>query len=285
MNYLRELNAFYNRMETMELSTSAIALWHALMHINNNAGWREQFTVSLSVLSGKSGLSQRMVSKARSELNEKGFIDFQPRRGSQSGQYQIRRLSEPNFEHDSNNASSKPSNLNASKRSDNSSSPHDLADGHSNSDSTNRSTNRSNNRSNNRSTLIKQDKTKPSDMLIDTLQNSFSDNFSKRATTKQLNTLQSYVEQQGFEVNLVCHALSLSGERGKTFQYAKAILNNWVKKGIRTLDAAKKDSQAFTVAQRRGVTGSIKKGGTHHEESGGSGWTNSDIPARVKLYR
>lgn len=89
MNYIKELNAFYDWLEINLLSTSAIALWHALMHINNKAGWAEEFTVAASVLCIKTGLSDRTIRNARNELKQKGRIDWKTRKGNQSAAYKI----------------------------------------------------------------------------------------------------------------------------------------------------------------------------------------------------
>lgn len=89
MNYIKELNAFYDRLETNSLSSSAIALWHALMHINNKAGWIAEFAVAASVLCAKSGLKDSMFKKARNELAQKGYIEFKSRSGNQSAQYKL----------------------------------------------------------------------------------------------------------------------------------------------------------------------------------------------------
>ena len=94
MNYIREINAFYDWLETNELSTSAISLWYALMHINNKTGWKNEFTVALSVLSIKSGLSPRAVTNARKELAEKGRIKWESRNGNQAAQYTVNSLVE-----------------------------------------------------------------------------------------------------------------------------------------------------------------------------------------------
>lgn len=94
MNYIREINAFYDWLETNELSVSAISLWYALMHINNKTGWKNEFTVALSVLSIKSGLSSRAVTNARKELTEKGRIKWESRNGNQAAQYSINSLME-----------------------------------------------------------------------------------------------------------------------------------------------------------------------------------------------
>lgn len=89
MNYIKELNAFYDWLEINLLSTSAIALWHALMHINNKAGWAEEFTVAASVLCIKTGLSDRTIRNARNELKQKGRIDWKTRKGNQAAIYKM----------------------------------------------------------------------------------------------------------------------------------------------------------------------------------------------------
>lgn len=93
MNYMREINAFYDQQETNPLSSSAIALWHALMHICNKAGWPVDFSVAVSVLSIKAGLKERTVYLARNELKQKGYITFQSKKGNQSAVYKLRSLS------------------------------------------------------------------------------------------------------------------------------------------------------------------------------------------------
>lgn len=93
MNYIKELNAFYDWLEINSLSTSGIVLWHALMHINNKAGWAKEFTVATSVLCIKTGLAERTISKARNELKQKGRIDWKSRKGNQSAIYTMMTLS------------------------------------------------------------------------------------------------------------------------------------------------------------------------------------------------
>ena len=92
MNYIREINAFYDWLETNRLSVSAISLWYSLMHINNKTGWKNEFTVALSVLATKSGLSPRAVTNARKELAENGRISWESRDGNQSAKYRINSL-------------------------------------------------------------------------------------------------------------------------------------------------------------------------------------------------
>ena len=87
MNYLTEINSFYDWLETNSISDSAITLWHALMHINNRAGWITEFTVAISTLETKTGLKKGAIVRARLRLQQAGRIDFKSRTGQQSAVY------------------------------------------------------------------------------------------------------------------------------------------------------------------------------------------------------
>lgn len=76
MNYIREINAFYDLVQVKQLSTGQIALWHALMHINNKCAWAEWFTVPNLTLELISGLSRKGIYNARNTLKQHGLIDF-----------------------------------------------------------------------------------------------------------------------------------------------------------------------------------------------------------------
>ncbi|RUS42244.1 hypothetical protein [Cohnella sp. AR92] len=89
MNYIEEVNAFYDWLETNSVSDSAIVLWHALMHINSKTGWRPEFTVAISTLSTKTGLKKDAIGTARNRLQQAGRIRFTSRSGQQSAIYSI----------------------------------------------------------------------------------------------------------------------------------------------------------------------------------------------------
>lgn len=89
MNYIVEINAFYQHQETNPLSISARSLWHTLMQINNRAGWIKVFTVAVSTLCDKANLSESAFKRARIELVEKGYIYYKSRGGSLAAQYQM----------------------------------------------------------------------------------------------------------------------------------------------------------------------------------------------------
>lgn len=87
MKYLDEINAFHNSLLTNPLSSSAIALWYGLMHINNKCGWKREFNVTNMVLSINTGLSVQSLHRARNALKQAGLIDYRVRQGQQSTIY------------------------------------------------------------------------------------------------------------------------------------------------------------------------------------------------------
>lgn len=94
MNYIRELNAFYDWLETNPLNHQCIALWHALMHTNSKAGWKKEFTVAVITLELKTGLNRRAIERARNTLEQVGLIRWRKRSGNQSAIYEMIPLSE-----------------------------------------------------------------------------------------------------------------------------------------------------------------------------------------------
>ncbi|WP_148043530.1 hypothetical protein [Chryseobacterium sp. G0240] len=89
MNYIKEINSFYDWLELNSVSDSVITLWHAMMHINNKAGWKVEFTVAISTLQVKTSLSKSSIIRARNVLKQLGRIDFKERKGNQSCVYKI----------------------------------------------------------------------------------------------------------------------------------------------------------------------------------------------------
>ena len=76
MNYIAEIKSFYDLVQVKQLSTGQIALWNALMYINNKCTWIEWFTVPNLLLELNTGMSRSGVLKARNSLKQLGLIDF-----------------------------------------------------------------------------------------------------------------------------------------------------------------------------------------------------------------
>ncbi len=87
MNYITEIKAFYDLLETNPLPSSAIAVWHALMHIANKTDWQQEFAVAVSVLEVKTGLNAKAIERARNKLAQAGLITWKKRIGNQSAVY------------------------------------------------------------------------------------------------------------------------------------------------------------------------------------------------------
>lgn len=90
MNYLKELSAFYDWLESNPLPSEAIALWQALMSICNKAGWLAEFTVANSTLQAKAGLSRKQLDRWRTHLIESGRITYQKsNKVNEAGRYSL----------------------------------------------------------------------------------------------------------------------------------------------------------------------------------------------------
>ena len=89
MNYPKEINMFYDWLETNHLSKSAIALWNALMHVNSKTNWTESFEVAISTLEFKTGFKRSELFDARNVLTQKSRIQWKQRGGNLSATYFI----------------------------------------------------------------------------------------------------------------------------------------------------------------------------------------------------
>jgi DnaD/phage-associated family protein len=225
VNYLKELNAFYDRLETNPLSTSAIALWHSLMHINNKAGWVDEFAVAASVLCIKSGLKDSMFKKARNELSQKEYITFKSRGGNQSAIYQITLLS---------------------SHCDRSSDHNGVYSGVHSSDHIGVPLNKLN-----KTKLNETDKEEVEDRPM-TMYQSFVNNFGYEPTPTQIHLLGSYIDQDNMQEELIIWALRETGERGKPFEYARSTLNRLSSSKIKTVTGAEKAKEEHNRKKVRG---------------------------------
>lgn len=89
INYLVEINEFYDWLETNQIPKSAIALWNALMHINNKTRWENTFTVAISTIESKTGFKRSELYEARNILAQKGRVKWEQRGGNLCAKYQI----------------------------------------------------------------------------------------------------------------------------------------------------------------------------------------------------
>lgn len=92
MNYMSQILAFNDLLADKQLTSGQIALWYALMSINNSCGWSEWFTVANMRLELRSGLSRQGIGKCRNVLKQLGFIEFKSNGTGKASSYKIMKL-------------------------------------------------------------------------------------------------------------------------------------------------------------------------------------------------
>lgn len=234
MNYIKELNAFYDWLEINELSPSAINLWYALMHINNKAAWAETFTVAESVLCVKTGLTDRTLRKVRNELKQKNRIDFISRKGGRAPVYKVISF----FSTENNSGALTPTEINSAD------SAGDSAEG------------RSGGSAGDSSALNKQKETKPNETNTPaaTRVNYFDEYmlcFSGQPNPIQIQEINSFIDEDGLTEEAICAAFKKAAEVGAKYAYARSILNNWAKKSIRTLSDIENEQQQYSQRKQQ----------------------------------
>lgn len=95
MDFLYELRAFYDWLETNPCEPYQIALWCALLATADKAGKFMGLNVPISTLELKTGLSRSAIYSARNSLKQKGLIDFETRPGRLCSSYKLHSLCIP----------------------------------------------------------------------------------------------------------------------------------------------------------------------------------------------
>lgn len=90
MNYLQEINSFNDWLIINPSVTSDdIALWYALMNLNNISGWQQEFTVAISTIIDRTRLSRSAIYRSRNRLVQMGRMITRERPGNQCSVYQL----------------------------------------------------------------------------------------------------------------------------------------------------------------------------------------------------
>lgn len=97
MNYVAEVNSFYNWVLFNSIPADAQALWHLLMQMNNRCAvkinnewyWRVEFTVPNKTIVSMLTFSRQQLDRMRNVLIQTGRIEYKKGKGSQSGTYKI----------------------------------------------------------------------------------------------------------------------------------------------------------------------------------------------------
>ncbi|MCP3741439.1 DnaD domain-containing protein [Rossellomorea sp. BNER] len=220
MNYLRELKAFKDWLLLNDLNTSAIALWHTLMAINNMAGWKERFNAPNSTVEKLTGLSKQGLVNARIKLIENQLIEYEKGKKGKAPIYKIMSL------------------VNSVDQSLYQSDDQSLYQNVYQSDD--------------------QHLTIPKQKLNKTETKKEDDEAGVKTNPFQFfeqegfGVLGGYIPQkitswcEDLSEELVLEAMKISVERGKKFwSYVESILKDWAQKGVQSIDQAFADQQRF----------------------------------------
>ena len=89
MNYIMQLNVFYEKASGESLSLKAIGLYMLLLNKNNRLGWIEEFKMTNNVIMSVAKCTLYELKTARDELEEKGYIIYKKGTKGQAGNYKI----------------------------------------------------------------------------------------------------------------------------------------------------------------------------------------------------
>ena len=97
MNYILEIKAFEQWLETHYLPIQPQLLWHKLMYFCNRSGWSEWMTVdNLRLMAAMQMGREATLIKARDELIKAGLIECRKGRKGCPNRYRIISLVEQN---------------------------------------------------------------------------------------------------------------------------------------------------------------------------------------------
>jgi DnaD/phage-associated family protein len=221
LNYLKELKAFKDWLLLNDLNTSAIALWHTLMAINNMAGWKERFNAPNSTVEKLTGLSKQGLVNARIKLIENELIEYEKGKKGKAPIYKVKSLvnsvDQSLYQSDTQSVyqygyQSDDQQLTIPKH--------------------------------------KQNKTKQKEDVVDDAPASL--NPFQFYEQEGFGILGGYIPQKIVSwcddlcEELVLEAMKIAVEQGtKKWGYVEAILKNWSQKGIRTLEQSRAEQQQF----------------------------------------
>lgn len=89
MNYIAEINAFHEWLETHPIDATTQALWFHLMAIANKCGWPEWFTVANTTLQAKLRVDKKTVIRHRNILIREELIRYKKGLNRQAGKYAL----------------------------------------------------------------------------------------------------------------------------------------------------------------------------------------------------
>lgn len=258
INYLKQIQAFndYLLYQT-KLSSGQIALWHALMQINNKCAWIEWFTAANQTIESLSGLSRAGISKNRNALKQLGLIDFKSN-GKKATSYKVCVLYTSNSTQESKQQSTHNS-IHRSKQQSTHNSTQDSSTLIKYKQNINETKTINNNINN--SDDVADDKIKIDPMVEFWEANGFG--LISPATVQKLDAWVDDFKNK----DIVIKALSAADDAGvRNYNYVNRILTNWHKKGVKTVNDIETSEMQFQAEKEKRVNKSSNKNGHARKE-------------------
>lgn len=89
MNYISQLNAYWNWVKLNPLPSRAGYLYFAILDCANTAGWKREFNAPNSTLQAMAGLDKNGLSRYRNVLIQQGLIEYRQGNRGNTGIYRI----------------------------------------------------------------------------------------------------------------------------------------------------------------------------------------------------
>ncbi|XID91057.1 DnaD domain protein [Paenibacillaceae bacterium WGS1546] len=229
MNYIREINAFMDFLETNPMEASTQTLWFHLMAIANKSGWPEWFLVKNSLLEARIGLSDKSLAKHRNYLIQFGRIKYENRGKQKPGKYWIVPLEAEQItgnipvNHPVKGSVNHPVNDPIK-----SSGFKEIKE-------------------------IKENETKeatPTALPFESLFSAYKRVYQRELTPYQVQELGAYIDNDGIEEAVVVHAIERAALKGGGIGLVVRILNDYAAEGAKTLDQAKESDKQFDAPKR-----------------------------------
>lgn len=248
MDYFKQRRAYRNfKLYEASVSNGQNNLYRELLDYANDEGkLDDMFPMKNSALLSLTGLSEAGIKKARNELIQLGLIDYvKGRKNVKAPEYRIINLYDKKSRVTSRATTSEKS---SSTRTEEVAQPvpqpvaQPVAHVFTSTDSylTNTKTTTSS-----PSPVSKNENDDPDEPHPIAF---YQKVFNRPATAVQIPVLQKYAKNLG--APLVNRALFLAGENGSGFNYAKAIMDNWIKSDIKTVEQARRASEEFKNKKR-----------------------------------
>ncbi|MGX6473614.1 DnaD domain-containing protein [Pediococcus pentosaceus] len=289
MNYLQQILAFNDYLlYKQELTSGQIALWYALVAIDNKTGWAEWFTVANRTLESLSGLSRSGISKARNSLKQLELIDFEPN-GKKATSYKVCVLYNPKSNQGGNTTETqqKQNGIGVeTEQSQNSGTLYKHKHKHKQKQNINKNKTKTkqnavvtNTSSNNRDSGLNETKS-PHQQLFDF----YTENFPSTSTFV-IQNIEYDADDYGDE--LVLYAMQKAVLKNvSNYKYVQGILNGWEKDGVKSVEQAKTQETNFKAkttvndgSEKRECNKGLSPDDPNYRP-GRSEYTNAELKAR-----